>query len=154
MVPPTAPDSVLVSWIFGSGRFNQGRNFNNPDLVEIIWNHRCDTQLTYNLEALYGFQHNVPGVDFVNWIGVVNYLTYTVTPRVNGTVRLEFFDDFQGQRTGYPGLYSALTVGLAFRPIKDIIVTPEVRYDYNNDSRPFENNHGVFTADFDVILRW
>jgi hypothetical protein len=51
-------------------------------------------------------------------------------------------------------LYTALTAGLSFQPVKDIVFRPEVRYDYNDESRPFDGKHGLFTADFDVVLRW
>src|SRR5439155_18196218 len=70
-----------------------------------------------------------------HWFCVVNYLTYAFTPRLSGTTRLELFDDEQGQRTGFAGLYTALTAGLSFRPHKDVIFRPEVRYDYNEEPR-------------------
>jgi hypothetical protein len=85
---------------------------------------------------------------------VVNYLTYTFTPRVSGTVRLECFDDFQGQRTGFPGLYTALTAGLTFKPSKHLWLRPEARFDYNGESRPFEGSHALLTATMDAIVRW
>jgi hypothetical protein len=84
----------------------------------------------------------------------VQYLTYTFGPQVSGTARLEFFDDCQGQRTGFSGLYTAATAGITYKPIKSLWLRPEVRYDYNNDTRPFEDKHGLFTATFDVIVRW
>jgi hypothetical protein len=101
-----------------------------------------------------GYTTHVPEIGTAHWFGVLDYLTYTFTPRLNGTTRLEFFDDEQGQRTGFPGLYTALTLGLSFRPYKSILFRPEVRYDYNDESRPFEGKHGLFTATSDVILRW
>jgi len=110
--------------------------------------------LNYSLECLYGFTNNVPDIGFANWFGMPNYLTYALTPRLNTTARLELFDDFQGQRTGFKGLYAAYTTGLSFSPRKAIIIRPELRYDYNIDSRPFENKHGLFTAATDVIFRW
>ena len=110
--------------------------------------------LTTNFEVLFGFQTNVPETGTAHWFGVLNYLTYQFTPRVSGTTRLECFDDAEGQRTGYAGLYSVFTAGLAFKPRKSIMVRPELRYDYNDDSRPFEGKHGVFTAATDLILRW
>jgi Putative beta-barrel porin-2, OmpL-like. bbp2 len=152
--PPGGRDSVLFSVILGPGRFNQGRNFHNPEVFDLVYTHKFDARLSYNLEVLYGFTYNVPDTGFANWLGVLNYLIYDFTPRLSGTVRLEFFDDAQGQRTGFEGLYSALTAGLSFKPRKDIIIRPELRYDYNADSRPFENKHGLFTAATDVILRW
>jgi hypothetical protein len=69
-------------------------------------------------------------------------------------VRLEVFDDEQGQRTGFPGLYTVLTAGGTFKPRPSVLFRPELRYDYNNQSRLFENNHGLFAATSDVILRW
>jgi hypothetical protein len=34
------------------------------------------------------------------------------------------------------------------------VVRPEIRYDCNDRSRPFDDRHGLFTAGCDVILRW
>jgi hypothetical protein len=152
--PPTGRDTVLFSVIVGNGRFDQTHSFHNPEIFDLVYTHKCNARLNYNFESLYGFTTNVPGVGFANWLGVVNYLTYDLAPRLSSTVRLEFFDDAQGQRTGFEGLYTALTAGLSFRPRKDVIFRPEVRYDYNLHSRPFEEKHGLFTAAADVILRW
>ena len=96
----------------------------------------------------------MPDIGTAHWFGVLNYLTYTFTPRVSGTTRLEFFDDADGQRTGHEGLYTALTAGVTFKPCPAVLVRPEVRYDYNAESRPFEDKHGLFTATLDVIFRW
>jgi hypothetical protein len=147
-------DSVLFSVIVGSGRFNQARHFNNPEVADLVYTHQFSSRLTYNFESLYGYQTHVTDLGTTDWTGIINYLTYAFTPRLSGTTRLEFFDDFQGQRTGFAGLYTALTTGLNFKPRKDVIFRPELRYDYNEESRPFEGKHDLFTATADVILRW
>jgi hypothetical protein len=152
--PPTGRTSVLFSFILGSGRFNQAEDFNNPNIFDLVVTHQLDSRLTYNFESLYGYQTNVPAIGTATWFGILNYLTYTFSPRLNGTARLEFFDDVQGQRTGFRGLYTAATAGLNFHLTREIIFRPELRYDYNGESRPFENHHGLFTATGDVILRW
>jgi len=152
--PPGGRDSVLFSFLLGSGRFNQNEHFNNLNIFDLVYTHQFSSRLTYNLETLFGYQTNVPNLGSTDWLGVVNYLTRTFTPRLSGTTRLEFFNDFQGQRTGFDGLYTAITAGLNFKPYKSVIFRPEVRYDYNGESRPFENKHGLFTATADVILRW
>jgi len=152
--PPTGRDSVLFSVILGNGRFDQAHNFHNPEIFDLVWAHKINSRLNYSLECLYGFTNNVPDIGMANWLGIPNYLTYTLTPRLSTTARLELFDDFQGQRTGFKGLYAAYTTGLSFSPRKAIIIRPELRYDYNIDSRPFENKHGLFTAATDVIFRW
>jgi hypothetical protein len=151
---PDQRDSVLFSVILGSGQFNQAQNFHNPEVFDFIYTHKIHSRLNYTFEGLFGFTTNVPEIGNAQWFGVINYLTYDFTPRLSGTTRLEFFDDIQGQRTGFAGLYTALTAGINFRPRKDIIVRPEIRYDYNGDTRPFTNQHGLFTASTDIILRW
>jgi hypothetical protein len=152
--PPTGRDSALVAVIAGEGRFDQLHNFHNPEVLDFIYTHAFSARLNYTYETLFGFTTNVPGIGTAEWLGVTNYLTYSFNPHLSGTTRLEFFDDFQGQRTGFPGLYTALTAGLNFRPIKDVIMRPEVRFDYNDESRPFENKPYLFTAAMDVIVRW
>jgi hypothetical protein len=151
---PSGRDSVQFATILGSGRFNQAENFHNPEIFDLVYAHRFNPRLTYTFEALYGFTTHVPEIGFADWFGVINYLSYDFTPRLSGTMRLEFFDDAQGQRTGFEGLYTVLTAGLSFRPLKDVIIRPELRYDYNDESRPFEGKQGLFTAAVDVILRW
>ena len=147
-------DSVLANVILGSGRYNQQREFNNPEVFDLVYNHKFSDRLNYNFESLFGFETNVPGTGTAEWFGILNYLTYQLTPKLDSTTRLEFFDDIQGERTGFSGLYTALTTGLEFKPCSAIIVRPELRYDVNDESRPFENKHDLFTASTDVILRW
>src|SRR5262249_25001976 len=118
------------------------------------YTHQFHARLAYNYESLVGYQDNVPGIGTAHWFSSINYLTYTFTPRLSGTARLEFFDDIEGQRTGFPGLYTALTAGVTVKPPPALLLRPELRYDYNNESRPFENKHGLFTATADMILRW
>ncbi len=63
-------------------------------------------------------------------------------------------DVLVGSRTGFPGLYTAVTGGLQFRLRKGILIRPELRYDYNGQSRPFEGKHDQFLAASDLIVRW
>jgi hypothetical protein len=152
--PPTGRDSIWLSVILGKGRFDQERNFHNPQIFDMTYVRKLDTRLTYSFEGLFGFTGDVPDTGTAYWFGLAQYLTYDFTPRLSGTVRLEFFDDAQGQRTGFKGLYTALTAGLNYRPRKDIILRPEIRYDDNDTTRPFEGRHDLFTAAFDVLVRW
>jgi hypothetical protein len=152
--PPTGRDSVLFSFIVGNGRFDQKHDFHNPEVFDLVWTHKINARLTYTQEFLYGFTTNVPDIGFANWFGAISYLTRDLTPRLSATVRQEFFDDEQGQRTRFAGLYSALTAGVTFKPRPSILFRPELRYDYNAESRPFENKSSLFTATADVIFRW
>jgi hypothetical protein len=152
--PPNGADSVLFSIIVGSGRFDQEHDFHNPEIFDLVWTHKVNPRLNYSFEGLFGFTTNVPDTGTANWFGIVNYLTYQLTPRMSTTTRLEFFDDAQGQRTGFEGLYTTFTAGLAVKPRSALTCRPELRYDYNGESKPFENHHGLFTAAVDVIVRW
>jgi len=152
--PPDGRYSVQFATIVGPGRFDRGRNFNNPDIFDFIFSRQINPRLNYSFEALYGFQTNVTAIGTEREGGVLNYLTYSFTPRLSGTTRLEFYDDAQGQRTGFAGLYTALTAGVTFKPHRAVWFRPEVRADYNGQSRPFDNKHGLFTATADIILRW
>jgi hypothetical protein len=147
-------DSVLFNVILGSGRFNQSRDFHNPEIFDLVYTHKFSDKLSYSFEGLFGFTTDVPNIGTAEWFGVLNYLTYGFSPRVSSTTRLEFFDDIQGERTQFPGLYTALTTGLSFKPWPWLIVRPELRYDNNAESAPFEGKHWLFTAATDMILRW
>jgi hypothetical protein len=152
--PPSGRDSILFSGLLGSGRFDVPRQFNNPNILDLVYTHTFSVRLSYTLDALAGYQIGIPEIGTAVWYGVANYLTWRFTPRLTCTSRLELFDDVDGNRTGFPGLYTALTMGLNFQPRKAIILRPELRYDYNDETRPFEGKHGLFTAATDCILRW
>ena len=131
-----------------------------------MWSHTFNPKLTYMTELIYGYQYGVPanvpgGIISTNvtsgtahWGSWVQYLNYNFTSKLMGIVRYELFDDFEGQRTGFEGVYSALTVGCQYKPTKSVMIRPELRYDYNGYSTPFEGKHGIFTAALDCIVRW
>jgi hypothetical protein len=152
--PPEGRNNIHLCALLGSGRFNEQEQFHNPNILDGVWVHTLNSRLTYTLEGLFGWETNVPEIGTATWFGVVQYLTHQITPRLNGTTRLEFFDDIDGSRTGFKGLYTALTAGLNFRPCPELTFRPELRFDYNGESAPFEGKHGLFTAELDVILHW
>lgn len=146
-------DDVKCAVILGPGRYYVARQINNLNVFDIVWNHRFNENLTYTLDQLYGYQRDVPQYGNSNWLGIVQYLTYRFREKASGTLRLEFFDDFQGQRTGYRGLYTDITAGLQLTLAKRLTFRPELRFDHN-DSRPFEHKPNLFTATTDVIFHW
>ena len=160
---------------FGRGKFNAGDPFapatvalanepagrNNFNAFDLVWTHTFNAELAYNAEGIYGYQSNVPGIANATGYGTANWALGGAVPVLHvspescwRTLRLETFDDFQGQRTGFRGLYTAVTGGLQYKPHKSVIFRPEIRYDYNNDSRPFEGKHGLLFGGTDIILRF
>jgi hypothetical protein len=152
--PPSGRDSVLLSVVVGSGRFDRLHNFNNPQVLDVVYTHKFDQRLSYTVDALFGRQDNVPRLGSVNWWGVAQYLNATLAPRLSAVGRVEVFDDSQGQRTGFEGLYVEAAAALVFKPRPWLIIRPEVRCDHNEQSRPFQNHHGLATATLDTIVRW
>jgi hypothetical protein len=176
---PGGRNTVAFGTAVGRGKFNIGApnaaatvataaepfGRNNLNVFDVVYTHTFNPVLSYTLETAYGYTTNVPpaaapgeanrpGGGTAAFASAVNYLFFTMSPRLSATGRLEFFDDFQGQRTGFEGLYTAATAGVQFRPRKDVILRPELRYDFNEESRPFEGKHDLFTATMDVIVRW
>lgn len=116
------------------------------------------------------------------WYGWAQYFTYEINKCVSGVVRIEVFRDDDGfavfkdpsndgfidaERgiagpSGFGALvggggttYSALTVGLNWKPYEKLLVRPEVRWDWaqNNTKNPFDDASDIdqFTLGFDVI---
>jgi hypothetical protein len=170
---PGGRNLVKASTVLGPGRFDVERAVHHINVFDMVWTHNFSPVMVSYLEALFGYETNLPDAADANgnpihlgtttWAGVAGYLTYTFSPHLAGTVRLELFDDPQGVRTNTApgatvedakGLYTALTAGLIYKCRKGLIFRPELRYDYNGESHPFEGNHGLLTAAADVILRW
>jgi hypothetical protein len=147
-------DSLLLNVVMDKGRFDRRHNFHNPEILDVIATHKINPQMAYAFEAFYGFTNDVPDIGTANWLHLVHFLTYNFTERMSGGTRLEFFDDFQGQRTGFPGLYVAPATVVIFRPVRWLQFRQEVRFDYNTQRAPFEGKHGLFTATSDCIVRW
>ncbi len=152
--PGGGRNTVLLSTVLGSGRFDTEHNQANQNMVDLIYTHTFSPVLKYTLDAGAGYIAHVPDTGTVSWYGAAQYLSYTISPRLSANGRFELFDDPQGGRTGFKGLYTAVTGGVTFKPRKSVWVRPELRYDYNSDSRPFGDSHGQFSVATDVILRW
>ncbi len=151
--PPTGATSVLLSTILGKGRYDSAHQFHNPNLVDLIVTQKLNDRLNYTLDALYGYTTQVPNIGFANWYSAVQYLSYRVNSELLANLRVEVFDDVQGMRTGFAGLYTETSIGLNYQPAPYLRIRPELRYDHN-DSRPFQGKPDLFTAAVDMIIFW
>ena len=114
-----------------------------------------------HLDATFSHIDNAPlpseggALGSATWYGAVNYLLYKhCNDKFTSSLRAEVFEDTKGFRTGFKGLYTEVTYGLAYAPKQGLIFRPFARYDHNNTSRPFEGKPDLFTAGLDVILRY
>ena len=151
---PDRSHSLLLSTVLGSGRFNQAEDFSNPRVFDLVYTRSINERLNYQFNSLYGYQTNVPAAGSADWYSFVNYWSYQWRKNFQSNCRVEFFDDVDGNRTGHEGLYTAGTLGITYTPTSSVIFRPEVRFDHNASSRPFAGQPDLFTAAFDVIVRW
>ncbi len=152
--PPSGRTSVWFDAVVTNPKFDEQQAFAFYNVYEVILTHKLSDRLTYTADAVYSHTRGVPDIGFTDWYGAAQYLTYQLSPTLSSTVRAELFNDSTGFRTGGEGLYTAVTAGLAWKPLPELLVRPSVRYDHNEGSRPFEGKPDLFTAALDVIVRW
>src|SRR5262249_55565491 len=73
-------------------------------------------------------------------IGIVAYLNYQFSPLDNFSIRPEFFDDMQGQRTGTKTRYVDFGLGWQHWLSPQIELRPEVTYYRSLDAPAFNGN--------------
>ena len=139
---------------------------NNINVFDVVYTQTLTDTFSYAFEGIYGYQTNVPagatgsadnfggGSGTAHWGSIVNYFLTKHNDKLSSILRLEAFCDAQGQRTGFEGVYYSATFGLQCQPCDELIIRPEVRYDYNPYSRPFTGRHDIFVAGFDMIVKF
>ena len=120
--------------------------YSNRTLLNFVATVNITDRLNYLIEALYGTQQetlgfNALGSSRANWYGVNQQLIYTINEQFSAGVRVEWFDDPQGflvtgLRPGntdalfrFPGNFYDVSLGLNYRPIANLTIRGEVRYD-------------------------
>jgi hypothetical protein len=146
--------SLSIFSILSDGRFDQTRGSDHPNIINLVYTNGITMHTDYTIEFLFGWQRNVPETGTAIWSGVVQYLSHKISKSISVNGRLEFFNDFDGDRTGYKGLYRTLSAGLTMSPKPWLKITPELRADYIGRSRAFEGKHFVLTAVLGAILLW
>ena len=160
----------------GSGKFTDGHD--NLQQVVAVWGHRFNARLHMQTEAYYLWQFDaalggscndgpvksygggggcgplIPGRSEA--VGAVNYFEILLSPRDYLTVRADWLNDVQGQRTGYATPYTEFTAGWARWITGLILVRPELRYDRAYQATPYDNGTRAdqFTAAFDLMVRF
>lgn len=170
---PGGRNIVKGTVVVGPGKFDAERTVNHINIANLDFTHLFNPVLSYNLEVAAGYERHIPDttdrdgnpvvLGTATWAGVVQYVNYTISPRLAATLRAELFDDPQGVRTlaapgavvtDTKGLYEALTLGYTWKIRPGLILQQELRYDHNGESRPFEGNHSLLTAATGLTVRW
>ena len=128
-------------------------NIGNRSIVSTVYVNELSDKLTYVFQNDNGWQFNANPVSqnigqaagLAQWYGVNQYLFYTFSDTVVGGMRFEWFRDNNGYRvlnpirnaifggpygSGYAGNFWQVTWGLNWKPNRNWIIRPELRYDW------------------------
>jgi hypothetical protein len=146
----------------------------NRTRYTLLINHDFTNRFHYTFQHDYAIQDKLFSFDGTNfpqfnktahWYGINNYFTYDINEQLKAGLRAEWFRDHDGTRVlqsarggslnGSSGYY-ALTAGLNWKPMGWITVRPEVRYDWADNAKAFDNGNkkDQFTFSTDLIVNF
>ena len=128
------------------------------DGVNIVYNHKFTDKFNSYLQGDYGHEDNAflsDGATQANaeWYAAGLWLLYDFTDKVELAFRQDYLKDRNGSRTGAtfglpvgvtPELYSS-TLTLNYKPIANLQVRPEVRWDHSDKGNTFNGLRDQFT---------
>ena len=153
--PKEGKTNALFNVVLTNPTFDAGESFAFYNCYNTVMTHKFSDKFTGVLDATASHMDGVPGVAAAAWwYGAAGYGIYNISDKLVATLRTELFDDNKGVRTGFPGLYTEVTFGVAWSPVRSLILRPAVRYDYNTQSRPWDGQKDIFTVAMDAIVRW
>jgi hypothetical protein len=141
---------------------NQDYTSHFTHLSTTVFSLKWSDELTQVIETDFGYEEDVPIVQDdgsviykpSRWSSFGNWFLYSFNEKLTGVWRSEVFWDVDGLRTGFADTYNEITLGLIYKPVENIWIRPEARYDWASHGTPY--NAGVsssqFTMGFDVIL--
>lgn len=152
--PKEGKSSLALNAVVTNPRFDAGEAFAYYNVYNAVFTHNFSDDFTYAADLTFSHIDGVPGTGSATWYGAANYFIYKVNDQLTSTLRAEVFEDTKGFRTGFRGVYTELTYGVAYAPVRGVIFRPSVRYDHNNSTAAFGGKRDLFSATMDVILRW
>ena len=122
-------------------------------LVDLVGTYNATDKLTFILNYDYGWQENAStatptGNGVATWNGIAGYANYQFTDQWRGSLRLEYFDDNQGYRTGVKQQWKEMTYTLAYMPYNNIELRAEYRYDRSNGNSPNSSPNSLTSGPF------
>jgi hypothetical protein len=126
----------------------------NRSMFSTVYTNELSDKLTYVFQNDNGWQFNAGTPDTLNqaqsgtalWYGINQYMFYNFSDTLVGGMRFEWFRDNNGYRVvsglrnalfgvpnsaaGFQGNFWAMTYGLNYKPNKNWILRPEIRYDW------------------------
>jgi len=102
------------------------------------------------------------GLKDTKWYGTTVNLFYNIGPTLRLGTRIEWFRDEDGTRTallGRPGFnanFFEATLGVTYKPVRSVMIRPELRVDWSPDARPYNDQTSKvqFIPAIDLIVRF
>ena len=164
----TSDDKGTSVFVSGTTGATSETNNNNFSIYSIVINHDIMEGLHYTFQHDHGFAgkavvRNGHALD-ATWYGINQYITYDIQDDLAIGIRGEWFRDDDGFRVFSPGRtlslidpvvdpvtgeglnspssYYAVTLGLNWKPLKWVMVRPNVRYDWSDKAKAYDNGGG------------
>lgn len=127
---PTQRLATTLNFMYGPEQ--NDNNSNNRFLFDWVATARPFDPLTLSLNADYGFEEKAPPEGaFARWYGVSGSARYEITGWFSVSVRLEYFRDDSGSRTGQRQDLKEVTFTPELRLAQSLILRPEYRHDWS-----------------------
>jgi len=142
---------TVVAGFHGDGTARGGVASNDGDIYmhSVVVDYQINECMEYVFQSDYATNTDLVG-ESNQWYGVNQYLFYTLSNCYKLGARFEWFKDQDGVRIvnsddagtaiGDNVDYYALTLGLNYTPNSNVIVRPEVRWDWADGGNPFNPN--------------
>ncbi len=151
--------SLALTAITGAANGTNGDD--DRSLYSIVLGYDITDNFHFTLQHDHGWQE-MPGTDNVaHWYGINGYLTYDINDMFAVGTRMEWFRDEDGVRVptsvaGKSTNFYEMTAGINITPVKWFKVRPEFRYDWAENTRPYDDNNSrnqfVFAVDAIVMF--
>jgi hypothetical protein len=148
----------MCSGYFGTGRAFQGAATNDIFMNSLVFTYKITDRWTYVFQNDYATNYN--RADNTDWYGIDQYLIYKINDCWSFGGRIEWFRDNDGVRViaGNVGDYNEMAAGINYKPHANIMLRPEIRYDWYNGTtaggNPFDDGNATtqLSGGFDVIM--
>lgn len=160
-----------IAWYFTWGDNGNGQAYLNQHgqpaasqgdmfMNSFVLTHELTSRWTYVFQADYADNYNLAAGDAI-WYGINQYLFYKVSDCWGFGGRFEWFRDKDGVRVvqGNDGNYYEMAAGVNWKPHANVMVRPELRYDWYNggiggNGGPFNNGNSTtqLSGGCDVIV--
>ncbi len=173
-------NNSLYGGITSIGKGHYTNEHDNLQMVVETWGHRFSKKVHMMTELYYMWQYDapiggtviegppesyfmgtgmgalVPGISSA--VGFVNYFQILISSKNYISIRNDFLNDTQGNRTGYATAYSSHTIGFAHHFNNTFTIRPELRYEtaYGNGITPYDNGtkKNQYSLAADLIVRF